>query len=214
MPAMPHRPTALIPCPRLAATLLAGLLAGCAGQQPGSGSGTDAPPPPHATSPTRKAYPPPGAPAPPVAPDTQRQRLDRLQATLATSLRGREVELSRPNPTTLLLRIPAPMAFAANDAKPQPTLLPVLDQLAAALTQEPGATVEIEGHTDSLGREIFNQTLSIKRADSVVAYLTAKGVAFNRLTAVGMGESQPIADNATEAGRARNRRVDILIHGG
>lgn len=184
------------------------LLAACASPPPEA-------PPASSSSVSRKVYPPPQAAAPPpVAPDVQQQRLDHLQATLSASLRGQDVELSRVANSTLLLRIPGTMAFAANDAKPQPALLPVLDKLAAALNQEPGTLVTIEGHTDSLGREIFNQTLSVRRADQVVAYLASRGVAFDRLTAAGRGESQPIADNATENGRARNRRVDILITGG
>jgi outer membrane protein OmpA-like peptidoglycan-associated protein len=163
------------------------------------------------SAPSRGVSPPAKAPA--VTPESQKSRLDHLQSALTDSLRGQDVELTRLADGTLLLRIPDRMAFGANDAKPQPALLSLLDKLADALNREPATQVTVEGHTDSLGREVVNQTLSSRRADQVVAYLTSKGVAFNRLTAVGRGETQPVADNATEAGRARNRRVDILIRG-
>lgn len=187
------------------AAVAALLLAACASTQtsaPGTGS-----------SPTRAVYPPPQSAAAPVTPAVQGQRLDHLEALLRASLKGQEVEVERPEPALLLVRIPGRLAFTASEARPQPTLLPILDLLGDALRQEPGATATVEGHTDSLGREIYNQTLSIRRADTVVGYLLTRGIAYDRLTAVGKGESQPIADNATDAGRARNRRVDVLIKG-
>lgn len=201
MPAMSH-PAAPSTTPSLLAALIAAaLLAACATQPPEPASPSGAP----------RSARPPTAPAP--APEVQKQRLDHVQAALANSLRGLDVEITRVASGTLLLRIPEAMAFAANDAQPRPTLLPLLDKLAEALQREPGTAITVEGHTDSLGREILNQTLSIRRADSVVAYLASRGVALARLSAAGRGETQPLADNATEAGRARNRRVDILIRG-
>jgi outer membrane protein OmpA-like peptidoglycan-associated protein len=67
------------------------------------------------------------------------------------------------------------------------------------------------GHTDSVGSEAYNNRLGLARAESVKAYLVAKGVDVKRVRAVSKGESQPIADNATEEGRAKNRRVDIEV---
>jgi OOP family OmpA-OmpF porin len=67
----------------------------------------------------------------------------------------------------------------------------------------------VTGHTDSVGSDAFNQRLSERRAQAVVAYLESKGVGAGRLRASGAGESQPIADNGTEEGRAKNRRVEL-----
>jgi outer membrane protein OmpA-like peptidoglycan-associated protein len=76
----------------------------------------------------------------------------------------------------------------------------------------PGYIIQIDGHTDSVGNAKANKELSQKRAESVKAYLQSKyGVAANRLTAKGFGSSQPIADNTTKAGQAKNRRVDFTV---
>jgi len=75
----------------------------------------------------------------------------------------------------------------------------------------PGRPIRIEGHTDSSGSESFNLNLSQKRADAVKALLAEYGIDSLRIEAIGMGESIPVADNNTEAGKAKNRRVDIII---
>jgi outer membrane protein OmpA-like peptidoglycan-associated protein len=87
---------------------------------------------------------------------------------------------------------------------------PVLDDVAKALASHPDWRLAIEGHTDSTGTPAHNQKLSEARAAAVRDYLTAHGVAASRLTSAGFGASQPVADNATELGRARNRRVEIV----
>jgi OOP family OmpA-OmpF porin len=71
--------------------------------------------------------------------------------------------------------------------------------------------VRVEGHTDSIGSGAYNKTLSQKRAEAVVAYLVSRGVKSNSLMAVGMGETSPVANNDTKAGRAANRRVDFVV---
>ncbi len=69
------------------------------------------------------------------------------------------------------------------------------------------------GHTDSVGSDAYNQKLSVKRSDAVKAYLVSKGIEKNRVYTEGKGEKQPVADNKTSAGRAKNRRVEIEVVG-
>jgi outer membrane protein OmpA-like peptidoglycan-associated protein len=87
---------------------------------------------------------------------------------------------------------------------------PVLDEVLAVLEGEPGWKVIIEGHTDSTGSDSHNMALSQQRAGSVKAYLVAGGIDAGRLQAKGFGASKPVADNATELGRAQNRRVELV----
>jgi len=86
----------------------------------------------------------------------------------------------------------------------------VLAQVASLLNDEPDWKMKIEGHTDSTGTKPANQALSQQRAAAVVAWLVKDGIAASRLTAVGMGDTKPVADNSTEDGRARNRRVELV----
>jgi len=86
----------------------------------------------------------------------------------------------------------------------------VLDDMVAVLQTEADWMLTIEGHTDSSGTAAHNQDLSQKRAESVKAYLVKAGIAAGRLTCKGLGQSRPLADNATELGRAQNRRVELV----
>lgn len=83
--------------------------------------------------------------------------------------------------------------------------------LASSLNQYPGTDIKIIGHTDNKGTETYNMGLSERRAAAVKAYAVAQGVPSSRLITVGKGFSEPIADNSTDAGRASNRRVEIVI---
>jgi outer membrane protein OmpA-like peptidoglycan-associated protein len=86
-----------------------------------------------------------------------------------------------------------------------------VQSLATSLNQYPDTDVKIIGHTDNIGKEAYNQGLSERRAAAVKAYAVSQGVPSSRLVTVGKGLSEPIADNATETGRAQNRRVEIVI---
>ena len=86
-----------------------------------------------------------------------------------------------------------------------------LDKVTAWLIDNPELNIAVEGHTDSIGNENYNQRLSESRAKAVMEYLIAHGVNADRLSYVGYGESSPIADNSTEEGRRQNRRVELKI---
>ena len=86
-----------------------------------------------------------------------------------------------------------------------------LDKFAAEMADMPETGITVFGHTDNVGSEAANKRISMQRAESVGNYLNGKGIAKSRLTMEGMGFDQPVADNATEEGRAQNRRVEIFI---
>jgi OOP family OmpA-OmpF porin len=87
----------------------------------------------------------------------------------------------------------------------------VLDELAARLQQAPKMKLEVAAHTDSTGTPSYNLDLSNRRADAVVQYLGSKGIAADRLIPRGYGETRPVADNATDEGRAKNRRIEFQL---
>lgn len=91
----------------------------------------------------------------------------------------------------------------------RPEFTDEIDAAADLLKANPDVTVRIDGHTDSIGTEEYNQALSERRANAVADYLAKAGIARDRMTVAGFGESQPIASNDTPEGRAQNRRVDI-----
>jgi outer membrane protein OmpA-like peptidoglycan-associated protein len=100
--------------------------------------------------------------------------------------------------------------FDTGKATIQPDSANVLEQIVNLLQQSSDLKLRVEGHTDSQGNATANQTLSEKRAQAVVAWLTSKGISASRLAAKGYGASKPVADNSTEDGRAKNRRVELV----
>ncbi|HSD66142.1 MAG TPA: OmpA family protein, partial [Vicinamibacteria bacterium] len=92
----------------------------------------------------------------------------------------------------------------------RPDSQPTVDQIAALLKQNPALKVGIEGHTDNIGTPAQNKTLSEQRANAVMTAIAKQGVAASRMSAVGWGQEKPVADNRTEAGRAKNRRVELV----
>ena len=85
-----------------------------------------------------------------------------------------------------------------------------LESAVKYLNANPGATVELQGHTDSIGTDAYNQKLSERRAAAVMKFLLSRGINANRMSTKGFGEGSPAADNGTKEGRALNRRVVII----
>jgi outer membrane protein OmpA-like peptidoglycan-associated protein len=105
--------------------------------------------------------------------------------------------------------VPSDISFDVGRADIKPNLRPVLDQFAHGL--DPTMRVRVVGHTDSTGSDAINDPLSRQRASSVKQYLEDRGIAGSRIEAVGRGEHEPIADNTSDSGRAKNRRVEIFL---
>jgi outer membrane protein OmpA-like peptidoglycan-associated protein len=105
-----------------------------------------------------------------------------------------------------------PIRFKKGKAEIDPTCDPTMKYIAKLIKETPGFHVQVDGHTDNVGNPENNKKLSQDRAEAVVKYLVEKkGVDAKRLSAKGFGDTQPIADNKTEQGRAKNRRVDFTV---
>jgi len=135
---------------------------------------------------------------------------DKQEAKLRAQMSGTGVEVVRMG-DNLTLNMPGNVTFALNSSKLNPQFDAVLDKLATTLVEYNQTVIQIAGHTDSTGSHAYNMKLSLERADSVKAYLVGRGVPAARLVTVGAGPDYPIASNATEEGRAENRRVEITI---
>jgi len=113
---------------------------------------------------------------------------------------------------TLKVNIPSHVSFDTGKYDLKPELLPVLDSVARALVQHPELRAKAIGYTDSTGPASVNQTLSVNRATAVTNYLGGRGVPAANMTVEGRGPSNPIADNSTAEGRAKNRRVELFLY--
>jgi outer membrane protein OmpA-like peptidoglycan-associated protein len=103
--------------------------------------------------------------------------------------------------------------FEVGRADLRPSAIGNLQTLVLAMRENPEATVIIEGHTDSTGSRSFNQTLSERRANAVRTFLARRGIAVARIETRGLGPDVPVASNATAAGRAKNRRFEVIVQG-
>jgi outer membrane protein OmpA-like peptidoglycan-associated protein len=111
----------------------------------------------------------------------------------------------------VVVTLPGNIYFNVNKADVKPAMQMQLTKIAKALAAVPDQDLLIEGHTDSDGANEYNLSLSESRAQSVEKILRAGGIAAERMDIKGYGESKPIADNATPAGKAQNRRVEIVL---
>jgi outer membrane protein OmpA-like peptidoglycan-associated protein len=134
--------------------------------------------------------------------------MDRQAAELKKDLKGAEVERVGEG---IKITFHRGIEFATNSAELRPASKTNLKELADVLKKYEDTKILIEGHTDSTGERDYNQTLSEKRANSVSDYLKTLNVSGSRLTNVGYGPDQPVAENTTAAGRQKNRRVEVAI---
>jgi outer membrane protein OmpA-like peptidoglycan-associated protein len=140
--------------------------------------------------------------------------MDRQEAELRDQLASERaqhaVEVERVRDDLLKLTLANEVSFDVGSAAVKPAFKPSLAKVAEVL-QRYDSRVTVVGHTDSSGSESYNQQLSLRRAQAVLDELVREGVPYARLSAAGRGEDEPRADNATNAGRAQNRRVEILL---
>ncbi|MBV2134636.1 OmpA family protein [Pseudomonas sp. MAP12] len=116
-----------------------------------------------------------------------------------------------PQDEVIVLSDLGEVLFAFDSAKLTPAAMATLDTVVEKLKGSDVVGIKVNGHTDSTGTDAYNQGLSERRAASVVDYLVSQGVAPDKLTSEGFGESKPVADNASKEGRAENRRVEIMV---
>ena len=160
--------------------------------------------------------PPPAAaePAPPVAAapaNSWTARLAALKTDLEASTKGTGAVIEQTADNQLHVVIPNELSFDTGRANVKRNLAQVLDKVASGLKSATAASVRVVGHTDSTGSEEGNERLSVSRADSVRNHLVGRGVSTTAITTDGRGSREPLADNATAAGRAQNRRVEIFV---
>ena len=136
--------------------------------------------------------------------------MDQQEQEFRDELAGSGVQVIREG-DTIRLQLPGVITFATNSASISQGFYPVLDDVVKVLNKYEKTTLVIEGHTDNTGSFDYNQTLSLNRANAVRNHFMGNGVDQRRLTTMGFGPSQPVADNNTSDGRQLNRRVELRI---
>lgn len=135
-------------------------------------------------------------------------QMDRRADELEDSIPGAEIERVGEG---ILVTFESGILFGFDSTSIQPAGQSNLATLSANLEKYPDSNVLIVGHTDSVGADSYNMTLSERRAESAASYLRQQGVAAGRIRTEGRGEIEPVADNSTDAGRQENRRVEVAI---
>ena len=146
-----------------------------------------------------------------VAGNLWSKRQEDRRKAMEQATQGTNVEVTRTADNQLKINIPNDISFDVGSAAIKPQLRAVLDPFATSLQGDPSAQITVVGHTDSTGSDALNNKLSIERADSVRDYIVTRGVAAGRVATAGRGDREPIADNNSDAGRAKNRRVEIFL---
>lgn len=137
-----------------------------------------------------------------AADDLRAQLLERFNRVLETKETARGLVITM-----------ADVLFDTGKYELRPNTREALARLSGIIATHPGLTLQIEGHTDSIGTDEFNQVLSEQRALAVRDYLAQQGVPPASITAKGLGKSMPVADNSTAEGRQKNRRVELIVSG-
>lgn len=136
--------------------------------------------------------------------------MDVQASKLRQELVGTGVQVARDGQNVILI-MPGNITFDTNQYTIKPNFKPVLDSVAKVIKEYNKTLVQVTGYTDNTGTDAINNKLSAQRADSVATYLKLRGVAAGRVSYTGLGSSNPIASNATAAGREQNRRVEIVL---
>jgi outer membrane protein OmpA-like peptidoglycan-associated protein len=139
------------------------------------------------------------------------KKMEDQKRAMQQATQGTGVAVTQTPDNQLKLEVPSDVSFRVGRADIEPGFRPVLDRFAQTLVDNPQAGVRVVGHTDSTGTDAINDPLSVNRAASVRSHLVDRGVAPQRIAIDGRGSREPIADNTTEVGRARNRRVEIFV---
>ena len=138
-------------------------------------------------------------------------RMQEQKAAMEKATQGTGIKVIKTDDNRLKLDIPSDVPVGSGRYAVSPAFRTILGTFASSLVANPASLVVIEGHTDSVGSAASNLRLSQDRAPSTRDYLAAKGVTMARTSTNGYGETSPTADNASSAGRAHNRRVEIFV---
>jgi|SRR2546426_3508698 len=139
------------------------------------------------------------------------KKMQEQKAAMEKATAGTGVAVSQTADNRLKLDIPSDVSFDVGRSAIKPNFAPVLNHFATSLNQNTVTTVTIIGHTDSTGSDAINNPLSVDRADAARDYLVSRGVARTRIVTDGRGSREPLADNSTQQGRDKNRRVEIYV---
>jgi outer membrane protein OmpA-like peptidoglycan-associated protein len=137
--------------------------------------------------------------------------MDNQERDMRDALATSEAAAVRREGDLLAITLKGDVTFDTDSTTVKPGLHAELDRIANVMVRYPDTLIRVEGHTDSIGSDSYNQDLSERRAANVRNLLVQRGVDFNRLQVIGYGESAPVATNETEAGRQMNRRVEIKV---
>ncbi len=136
--------------------------------------------------------------------------MDRQEQALRRQTAGTGIDVDRQG-DQLVLNMPGDVTFGYDSATVQPQFQATLDQVASTLREYPSTAIDIYGHTDSRGSDVYNQGLSERRANAVQSYLSSRGVQYERIATRGYGETALKCAETSEDGYRCNRRVEIRI---